>query len=235
MSIVSLDNVGTWDPTYGVTMSQETDQQREILRRYVIEQRDALSKEQLRTAARDMCLLLESTPEFHHSVHIAAYWPVKGEMDVRPVIDQVRRYNKHAYLPVIVNTDPKGETLMFALYEPDMPMRRNRYGISEPDVAEDQLVSPRDLDMAIVPLVVFDSYGNRLGMGGGYYDRTFAFLNEEEDAAKPVLVGAAHEFQHTGEIPYHPWDVPTRMVVTEERVWRPYLQHHHEATEAEAS
>jgi len=208
-------------------MSQETDQQRKVLREYVIEQRDALTKQQLRAASRDMCLLLESTPEFHHSVHIAAYWPVRGEMDVRPVIEQARRYGKQVYLPVIV----KGDTLMFAAYEPDMKMRKNRFGIQEPDVAADQLVSPRELDMAIVPLVVFDSYGNRLGMGGGFYDRTFAFLNEEPGQAKPCLVGAAHEFQHTSEIPRHPWDVPTRLVVTEQQVWR---QQYAEAEEAEA-
>lgn len=206
-------------------MTQDTHQQRAVLRRYVIEQRDALSKEQLRAAARDMCLLLESTPEFHHAVHLAAYWPIKGEMDVRPVIEQAHRYNKHVYLPVITEDD----TLMFAAYDADTPMRENRYRIQEPDVAKDKLVSPRDLDLVILPLVVFDSYGNRLGMGGGYYDRTFAFLNEEHDTVKPVLVGAAHEFQHTGEIPPHPWDVPTRMVVTEQRVWR---QAHATAEEA---
>ena len=110
--------------------------------------------------------------EKRHAVHIAAYWPVKGEMDVRPVIEQARRYNKHVYLPVITGDD----TLMFAAYDADTPMRENRYRIAEPDVSEDRLVSPRDLDLVILPLVVFDSYGNRLGMGGGYYDRTFAFL-----------------------------------------------------------
>ena len=207
----------------------ETDRQREVLRQYVIEQRNALTREQLDAAARDITLLLESTPEFHHALHIAAYWPVKGEMDVRPAIEQARRYNKHVYLPVMT-----GETLMFAPYTADTPMRNNRFGISEPDVSKDELAQPRDLDLVIVPLVVFDSYGNRLGMGGGFYDRTFAFLNDEPDAVKPVLVGAAHEFQHTGEIPAHPWDVPTRMIVTEQQVWRPFLQHHHTQDEAEA-
>ncbi|MDZ7748889.1 MAG: 5-formyltetrahydrofolate cyclo-ligase [Halofilum sp. (in: g-proteobacteria)] len=197
-------------------MSQDTEEQRAILRKYVKEQRAALTTEQLAAAARDMCLLLESTPEYHHAVHIAAYWPMKGEMDVRPVIEQTLRYNKHVYLPVITD----GDAMMFAPYDGDTPMRDNRYGIAEPDVSDDRLVSPRDLDLVILPLVVFDSAGNRLGMGSGHYDRTFAFLNEEEDTVKPVLVGAAHEFQHTGAIPPHPWDVPTRMVVTEQRVWR---------------
>lgn len=210
-------------------MNQDIDQQREVLRRYVIEQRNALTSQQLRAAARDMTLLLESTPEFHHALHVAAYWPVRGEMDVRPLIDQARRYNKHVYLPVIV----EGDTMMFAPYVPDMPMKNNRFGIPEPDVEADQLISPRDLDIVIVPLVVFDSEGHRLGMGGGFYDRTFSFLNDDPDAVRPCLIGAAHEFQHTGDIPAHPWDVATRLVATEERVWRPYNALHTTQEEAE--
>ena len=198
-------------------MSQEIDQRRAELRQYVVQQRSALSEEQLEAASRDMCLLLESTPEFHHAVHIAAYMPVKGEMDVRPVIEQALRYNKHVYLPVIV----EGDTMKFALYEPDMPMRENKFRIPEPDVPADQLKNPEEMDLVLVPLVVFDSYCHRLGMGGGFYDRTFEFLRENPHLGKPCLIGAAHEFQHTGELPTHPWDVPTRLVVTEEQVWRP--------------
>jgi len=198
-------------------MHQEIEEQRQLLRDYVIKQRDALSREQLRAASRDMCLLLESTPEYHHSLHIAAYWPVKGEMDVMPVIEQSLRYNKHVYLPVIGDD----RTLWFAPYSKDMPTKKNRYGIPEPQVAADELVSPRDLDLVIVPLTVFDSFGHRLGMGGGYYDRTFAFLNDEPELVAPCLIGAAHEFQHTSELPTHPWDVPLRLTVTEQQVWRP--------------
>lgn len=198
-------------------MTHEIDQERRVLREFVIEQRNALTKHQLRAASRDMCLLLESTPEFHHAVHLAAYWPIKGEMDVRAVIEQALRYGKHVYLPVIV----AGDTMMFAPYDRDTPVKKNRFGIPEPDVPEEELASPRDMDLVIVPLVVFDAHGNRLGMGGGFYDRTFAFLNDEPGHMKPCLVGAAHEFQHTGDIPPHPWDVPTRLVVTEQQVWRP--------------
>lgn len=211
-------------------MSHDIDQQRDVLRQYVIEQRSALTESQLREAARDMTLLLESTPEFHHALHIAAYWPVNGEMDVLPLMEQARRYNKHVYLPVIV----EGDRMMFAPYEKNMAMKNNKFGIPEPDVAADQLVAPADMDIVLVPLVVFDSAGHRLGMGGGFYDRTFSFLNEDPDALKPCLVGAAHEFQHTGDIPPHPWDVPTRMVVTEERVWRPHHTLHSDAGSATA-
>jgi len=199
-------------------MREEIDKQRQILRDYVVSQRNALTRDQLRAASRDMLLLLESTPEYHHALHVAAYWPVRGEMDVTPVIDQSLRYNKHVYLPVIGDD----QTLYFAPYSgEDTPMEKNRYGIPEPQVDKSSLVSPRNLDLVLVPLTVFDSSGHRLGMGGGYYDRTFAFLNEEPDMVAPCLVGAAHEFQHTSELPTHPWDVPLRLTVTEQQVWRP--------------
>lgn len=208
-------------------MDQDIDRQRQLLRDYVIEQRNALTRQQLNAAARDMCLLLESTPEYHHALHIAAYWPVKGEMDVKPVIEQSLRYNKHVYLPVIGDDG----TLSFGPYTADTPTRKNRHGIPEPDVAADELVSPRNLDLVLVPLVVFDSYGYRLGMGGGYYDRTFDFLRHEPDLVAPCLVGVAHEFQHTSELPPQPWDVPLRLTVTEQQVWRP-ARAHAESTES---
>lgn len=205
-------------------MTQDIDQHRKELRDFVIAQRNALTKQQLRAASRTMTQFLASTPEFHYAVHVACYWPIKGEMDVTPVIEHARRYNKHVYLPVIVD----GDTIKFALYEPDMPMRENKYHIPEPDVAEDQLKKPEEMDLVLVPLVVFDSYGHRLGMGSGFYDRTFSFLRENPHLGKPCLVGVAHEFQHTGELPTHPWDVPTRLIVTEERVWRPLAKVEHE-------
>lgn len=198
-------------------VSKEVENRRQVLRDYVKAQREALSDEALQAAARDMMLLLESTPEYHHALHVAAYWPVKGEMDVRPIIDQSLRYNKHVYLPVVGDDD----SLRFAPYDHATPTRRNRFGIPEPDVAADQLAGPHDLDLVMVPLTVFDAQGHRLGMGGGYYDRTFAFLNDEPDRAAPCLIGVAHEFQHTSEVPTHPWDVPLRLVVTEQQVWRP--------------
>lgn len=202
-------------------MNKEIENRRQLLRDYVIAQRNALTQEELQSAARDMCLLLESTPEFHHSLHVAAYWPMRGEMDVRPVIEQSLRYNKHVYLPVV----GANNTLQFAPYTKETATQKNRFGIVEPVVDDSELVSPRDLDLVITPLTVFDSHGQRLGMGGGFYDRTFAFLKDEPDRVAPCLVGAAHEFQHTSELPLHEWDVPLRLVVTEEQVWRPAAHH----------
>lgn len=198
-------------------MNADEDEQRAALRKRVIARRDALTAEQLHAGAHGLARLLTSTPEYRQATSVATYWPVKGEADVGPITEQALQDGKRVYLPIV------GEDglLRFAPYEPDTPLHKNRLRIPEPDVPADQLVEPRDLELVVVPLTVFDGFGNRLGMGGGFYDRTFAFLNEEPRRALPLLVGAAHEFQYTERLPTCPWDIPARMVVTEEQVWRP--------------
>ena len=198
-------------------MTSDADEQRAALRKRVIAQRDALTEEQLRAGGRGLARVLTSTPEYADAASFAAYWPVKGEADVGPCTEQALRDGKRVYLPIVGGDG----FLLFAPYEADTPLRRNRLRIPEPDVPSDQLVAPRDLDLVLVPLTVFDGFGNRLGMGGGYYDRSFAFLNENPRPERPLLVGAAHEFQYTERLPTCAWDVPAHMVVTEERVWRP--------------
>jgi len=77
------------------------------------------------------------------------------------------------------------------------------------------------LDIALVPLVAFDDYGRRLGMGGGYYDRTFAYLRHREHWRRPKLIGVAFEFQRVAELPAQPWDVPLDGIITEKGLLLP--------------
>ena len=78
-----------------------------------------------------------------------------------------------------------------------------------------QSVQPDALDLVLTPLVAFDAQKNRIGMGGGYYDRTFSFLEQKPDAIKPVLAGLAFERQRVEKIPSNPWDIPLLHVFTE--------------------
>ena len=75
-----------------------------------------------------------------------------------------------------------------------------------------------DLDLVLVPLVAFDDRGNRLGMGGGYYDQTFAFLSQRQHYRRPTLLGVAYEFQRLVALPVQAWDIPLDGVATEKRV-----------------
>lgn len=115
---------------------------------------------------------------------------------------------KQVYLPIV-----HGKSLKFARFTEQTHLQKNRFGIDEP-VAVATLQTDR-LNLVLAPLVAFDQNGNRLGMGGGYYDRTFAFLAKCARPAALKLVGVAFEFQRT-ELPNpRPWDIPLDAVVTE--------------------
>ena len=79
----------------------------------------------------------------------------------------------------------------------------------------------RELDLILAPLVGFDTHGNRLGMGGGYYDRTFAYLKHRLHWQKPRLIGLAYELQRVADLANHAWDVPLQSVVTEQHIYVP--------------
>jgi 5-formyltetrahydrofolate cyclo-ligase len=95
-------------------------------------------------------------------------------------------------------------------------MAPNRYGIPEP--LDARPLRARQLDLLLMPLVGFDHRGYRLGMGGGYYDATLAFMQHRRLWRKPRLVGIAYECQRVEALPHDPWDMPLDAVLTERRV-----------------
>ncbi len=111
-------------------------------------------------------------------------------------------------LPVL-----SGQHLLFAPWRPGDPLVTNRFGIPEPDVQSSDCIEAAAIAMAVVPVVGFDRTGNRLGMGGGWYDRSFAFRNSQP--APPWLVGAAFAIQELGALTARPWDVGLDAVCTE--------------------
>ena len=97
-------------------------------------------------------------------------------------------------------------------------MRINKFRLPEPDVDEAEMLAPEELDLVLVPLVVFDSERNRIGMGGGFYDRSFSFRKNPESTT-PVLIGVAHELQKVDQIIPQAWDVRLDMIVTDQAVY----------------
>lgn len=206
-------------------MPDARDDQRPSLRRRVIERRSALADADLQRAAEAMAAALTASPEFQNAQRLSGYWPVGGEMDVRPVIDAALAQGKRVHLPILAPPERAETGLLFAPYTHDTPMVRDRYGIPEPDVAADALIDAADLDLAVVPLVLFDDTGQRVGMGGGYYDRAFGFTQDVAMRERPILVGAAHEFQRGESIEPEPWDVAMDLIVTDAGVRRPGSNH----------
>ena len=186
-----------------------------ILRQQICQQRKNLSPDTQADAANKVANQLCNTEIFKNSQHIAAYFPINGELDPTLLMGYAWQAGKICYFPVIA----KNQQLLFALYNEGDPLTRNRYGILEPYIEKNQIIAPQDLDIVITPLVAFDNKGNRLGMGSGYYDHTFAFLKQQTRPSKPYLIGIACEFQKVAELIPNSWDVRLDMVVTEAKIY----------------
>ena len=138
-------------------------------------------------------------------------------MDPFPLLRLAHSRRKHGLLPVL-RPHPK-KKLWFVEFRPGEPLDKNVYGIPEPRLRNRRIHLPFAMDLLLVPLVGFDSDCNRLGMGGGYYDRTLAYLLHRTHWRRPLLVGVAHECQRVEELETNPWDVPLDLIATEKRVY----------------
>jgi 5-formyltetrahydrofolate cyclo-ligase len=156
---------------------------------------------------------IRSHHRYLRSRHIALYVGVGGELCPMVLVADALARNKTVYLPVL-HPFRRGR-LMFCAWRPGAPLRRNRFGIQEPVPNASNLIPPRHLDLVLVPLLGFDDLGNRLGMGGGYYDRSFAFRKRFARWRRPFLLGIGFELQCVHRLEDRPWDVALDAVVTE--------------------
>jgi len=176
--------------------------------------RAELDRAALANAAAALSERLTALPEYQQAGRIAAYFAVNGEIGLEPLIEQALSAGKEVYLPNL-----ERQSLRFSPYFPSQKMRVNRYRLPEPDVDESEMLAPAALDLVLAPLVVFDAACNRIGMGGGFYDRSFSF-RKNRAADKPVLIGVAHELQRVERIVPEDWDVRLDMVVTDRAIYR---------------
>ena len=194
-----------------------TDDPRELRQRLQAVRR-ALSAAERKQAASAVARQLNNWPEFTAARRIAGYWPCNGELDPLPLLGCAWAADQQVYLPVLTDNPP--QSLRFAAYRPDAPLRRNRFNIPEPDIVPSEWLEPSALDLVLTPLVAFDFTGNRLGMGGGFYDRSFAFRRDlDRCGQQPYLLGLGYQFQQVPVLPRQPWDVPLDAVVTEAALW----------------
>jgi len=186
--------------------------------RYTLRQaRRKLTEVQQARAADNLRELVTNQDFYHKALQIAFYQSVDGEIDPTPLLKQALSEGKSCCLPTI--PDKNSELISFARVNEDTVLRKNRWGIYEPAAAKDT-VSPTEFDLVFVPLVGFDADCFRLGMGKGFYDRTFSFkiLNRQN---LPMLIGLAHKCQLTESLPLASWDVRLDAVITSEKIYRP--------------
>lgn len=186
------------------------------MRRSILQARSCLTPIQRKYAATSVLRRMVTSTFFQRAQHIAFYIPIKSELDPLPLLQCALRRYKNCYLPVLHPL--KHNRLYFIRYCAGDRLLPNRFGILEPHFFVNHIIPAWALDLVIVPLVGFDSQCRRLGMGSGFYDRTFAFKNQTQNK-KPLLVGVGYEMQKLEELKNNPWDVAMNYVVTEKKIY----------------
>lgn len=179
------------------------------LRMRGLEARRSLSDEERVAASNVICQHVIDSRLFRASSSIACYLATEDEVDTSPIIERAWRANKRVFAPVM----RKRSKMSFVELRADTMLCRNRFGIWEP--GEGDVMSPRCIDLVIVPTVAFDDANNRIGMGGGYFDRCFAYLRNRKFWLRPKLIGVAFECQKVEKIAPNTWDIPLYRVYTE--------------------
>ena len=141
---------------------------------------------------------------------IAAYLNLPSEVNLSEFIRKAQKRGQSVCVPVV---DATKRVMEFR----DLPVDFERQDRNEEDLVllTQKKRSVNELDCALIPLLVFDSHGNRIGMGGGYYDKFF-----ENSKTRPLLIGIAYELQKAEKIIPQEWDVRMDMIATEQGLRR---------------
>jgi 5-formyltetrahydrofolate cyclo-ligase len=167
--------------------------------------------------------LLSRYLPFRRARRIAVYWSLPEEVDTGPIIALAQSMDKDIFLPVINRKKWRSPNLLFHRYIPDEThMLENQFGIPEPAHRTGTCILGTELDLVVMPLVGFNDNCDRIGMGGGYYDRAF----EKIGYRQTILVGLGFACQQAN-FTSHTHDVPMSSVVTEEEVLISSAKHRH--------
>ena len=186
---------------------------RQQIRQQIRQRRRALTPEQQTQFALHAADRMMAYPPVLLAQTVAVFLSFDGELDTRPLIDQLWRAGKRVYLPVLHPFSPGN--LLFLHYHPSSDLVVNRLNIREPKLDVRNVLPLSQLDVLVTPLVAFDAAGQRLGMGGGFYDRTLQ--NWRQHRLQPV--GYAHDCQQVDALPTEQWDIPLPAVITPSKTW----------------
>jgi 5-formyltetrahydrofolate cyclo-ligase len=184
------------------------------LRQTIRHKRAALCADEIATMSLAISDKLCQLPQLKRADNIAVYMAEFGEVDCSLFVQRMHARGKALFSPVL-----RKNHLLFAPLLPEAPMVLNRHGILEPVYRIKNLKPPKELQAIVTPLVAFDLHLNRLGMGGGYYDRSFAFKKYRKYWRSPRLIGVAYSFQRVDKIVAQRWDVPLDAVITEKECY----------------
>ena len=168
-----------------------------------------LSAEERAFASEVIASKVVSAHWFWRSELVGCYLGTGAEVETWDILARAWQMKKRIFVPVL----QKKSRMSFREMTGDSALRRNRFGILEP--ADGEIVAARRLDIVITPVAAFDGANARVGMGGGYFDRTFGFQKRRRHLVRPKLIGLAFKCQQTEQIPANPWDVRLFTVVSE--------------------
>jgi len=186
---------------------------RPALRRLLRNRRRALSQSEQQRAAKALYRQLSQHPLLRRARHVALYLPQDGEIDPRPLLHALWQRRKQAYLPLLSHW-PKS-LMRFQRIDRGEKLHKGRFGILQPRPNPARQRKTWAIDLLLLPLVGFDAFGGRLGMGGGFYDRALSFRSRRQHGQKPLLLGLAHECQKVQRLNLAPWDVPLLATLTD--------------------
>lgn len=188
--------------------------ERQAIRTHVRHLRRGLSAEQQKLAANSVAEHALNVASIDRAQHIALFLSVDGELNTRPLIARLWQQHKQVYLPVLHPFS--AGNLLFIRYTPETLLTPNRLRIPEPPLDVRQIIPLDQLDVMFVPLVAFDKQGQRLGMGGGFYDRTLQHWRSH----RFLPIGLAHDCQQVDTLPTESWDIPLPAMLTPSRLWQ---------------
>lgn len=188
-------------------------QQRDEIRKAIRQKRRLLTLDEQQQAAEQLCEQVLSHPKIKQAQTIALFLSFDGEIDTSPLITQLWALNKQVCLPVLHPFHR--HHLLFLRYDPTTQLVKNRFNIFEPPLNVNNIIPISDIDIIFTPLVAFDEFGQRLGMGGGFYDRTLE--NWQQQSFYPM--GLAHICQQVKPLPSADWDIPLPEIITPNKIW----------------
>ncbi|BBB23098.1 5-formyltetrahydrofolate cyclo-ligase [Abyssogena phaseoliformis symbiont OG214] len=177
----------------------------QALRLTLRQKRRAINHNNRERFAKRLLSQTQKLVTFKRGQKIAIYLPNDGEIDTKYITNFLKKQGFSIYLPKLDN-----EILKFAKLGNEF--KKNKFGIDEPVVTE--ALNAKQLDVIFMPLVGFDAQRNRIGMGGGFYDRTLAFKKHQTNYNNPKLYGLAFDCQQITKIDSRSWDITLDIVIT---------------------
>ncbi len=183
------------------------------IRQQLLAKRATLTQERIQHNSKIITARLQTLEVFRQAKHVAFYHAMQGEVSLERLWKSAASQGTQCYFPIC-----QADSMLFVPVTPKTVFVRRALGVFEPEIDISEAISITQLDLAIFPLVAFDEFGVRLGMGKGNYDRAFAF-DHKQAHNQPIRLGVAHEFQRQAVISKQPWDVLLHGTVTERQVY----------------